>query len=155
MLAVSTACTSTSTAPPSSAPAAASSAAPALPSLEPSAAPEGGGITLGGSDLPEQWPVELPAYTGGQLMTAVVSDDQLAINATWSTDAALSDAFAAMETALLASGFLPTSQTGGADMLIETADLSSNDYSSDAFDVNLTVVAAGEQATVMLNASRR
>lgn len=126
-----------------------------LPSLEPSAPDDGGGVALGGSDLPEQWPVELPSFTGGQLMTAVVSDDQLAINATWSTDTELAEAFAAMEAALLANGFLPTSQAGGEDMLVETADLSSNDYTSAAFDVNLTVVTAGDQATVMLNASRR
>ena len=124
------------------------SAPPSVEVLPPSPAPAD-------PDLPDIWPAELPSYVGGQLSTVTISDDGVAINATWSDDASRQDAFATMESALAAGGYLPTSEAGGEDMLITTDEMISNDYTGADFDVNVTVVTVGDQATVMLNASRR
>jgi hypothetical protein len=126
----------------------AASPAPSVEVLPPSAAPAD-------PDLPDIWPAELPSYVGGQLSTVTISDDGAAINATWSDDASRQDAFDAMASALVSSGYRPTSETGGEDMLIVTDELITNDFTGPDFDVNVTVVTVGDQATVMLNASRR
>jgi len=122
--------------------------APSVEVLPPSAAPAD-------PDLPDIWPAELPSYVGGQLSTVTISEDGEAINATWSDDASRQDAFDAMASALATRGYLPTSETGGQDMLIVTDEMITNDFSGPDFDVNVTVVTVGDQATVMLNASRR
>jgi hypothetical protein len=128
---------------------------PTAPSIAPSPSTGQGGISLGGGALPDGWPAGLPAYDGGTLASAVVSDDGRNINAAWTDDIAMADAFASMEAALAAAGFTSSSAAGGADMLIETADMTSNDYVSDGFEVNVTVAPYEGGITVMLNASKR
>jgi hypothetical protein len=107
-----------------------------------------------GSGLPDTWPSQLPAPDGGQLASAVVADGGANINAAWTTDASIADAFAAMDSALEANGFVSYKDSGADDMYVETEDMRSDNYATADFDVNLTVASNGGQTTVLLNASR-
>jgi hypothetical protein len=108
----------------------------------------------GGSVLPDSWPAELPAYPEGQIMSAVVAEGGKAINAAWSSERSGEEAFAAMEGALLAEGYVTSKDAGRPDMLITAEGMTSQDYVGDAYEVNVTVSWDADFTTVMLNASR-
>jgi hypothetical protein len=123
---------------------------------EASAAPESATAEAPGdesADLPDNWPAGLPPYEGGRLVSVIISDDGLNVNAVWGSDATAQDAWAAMDTALRDEGFAPTRETGGEDMLVEDETMKSDYYLRDTFEVNL-VVLPGEQTTVLVNASQ-
>jgi hypothetical protein len=128
----------------------AASAAPSAPSADPSG---GGGIALGGDELPPGWPDGLPAYEGGTLISAVVSDDGLNVNAAWNTDATPEVAWADMDAALRAEGFVTVGEAGQPSMLVEDESMKSDNYVREGFEVNLVVVP-GVQTGVLLNASK-
>ena len=131
---------------PSSAP------APASPSAAPSQSAGGGGIALGGEELPPGWPEGLPSYVGGQLLSAVVTEDGLNVNASWASDQSAEDAWAAMDAALRDAGLVPVAETGAESMLIEDETQRSDLYTGNGLEANVIVVK-GDQTTVLLNAS--
>jgi len=132
-------------------PASAIAAAPAAPSASPSA-PAGGGIALGGEELPPGWPEGLPSYVGGQLLSAVVTEDGLNVNASWASDESADDAWAAMDAAFREAGLVPVAETGAESMLIEDETQRSDLYTGSGLEANVIVVK-GDQTTVLLNAS--
>jgi len=119
------------------------------PSSEPSS---GGGIALGGEELPPGWPEGLPPYVGGQLLSAVVTEDGLNVNASWASDESAEDAWAAMDAALREAGLVPVAETGAESMLIEDETQRSDLYTGSGLEANIIVVK-GDQTTVLLNAS--
>ncbi len=125
-------------------------AIPATPSAEQA---EGGGIALGGDELPPGWPADLPAYTGGRLVSAVVTDDGLNINAVWGTAASPEEAWADMDARLRAAGFLPSGESGGEDMRLADDSMTSDVYTRGSLEANLIVVS-GDETSVLLNASQ-
>lgn len=141
-------CSSGAAEPVGSEPAPSSSAALPSPSTE---AP-GGGIALGGEELPPGWPEGLPSYVGGQLLSAVVTEDGLNVNASWASDEPADEAWAAMDTALRDAGLVPVAETGAESMLIEDETQRSDLYTGNGLEANIIVVK-GDQTTVLLNAS--
>ena len=119
------------------------------PSSKPSS---GGGIALGGEELPPGWPEGLPPYVGGQLLSAVVTEDGLNVNASWASDESAEDAWAAMDAALREAGLVPVAETGAESMLIEDETQRSDLYTGSGLEANIIVVK-GDQTTVLLNAS--
>jgi hypothetical protein len=125
---------------------------PVTTAASPTASP-GGGIALGGSELPPGWPPGLPSYEGGTLISAVVSDDGLNINAVWQSEDTPDGAWAQMDAALRKNGFLPSAEAGGEDMLVQDETMRNDVYVSDTLEVSVTVVE-GEATGVLLNASK-
>jgi hypothetical protein len=149
-----TACSSAGTSGSAGTSTAGSSAASASAAVPSPSASAGTDVALGaGSELPDSWPAELPPYPEGQLASVVVADGGAAINAVWSTQTAGEDAFATMEQALLAKGFVTSKDAGREDMLVTGDGLRSNDYVSSAYDVNVTVSWDAGGTTVAVNAS--
>lgn len=132
-------------------PPSASAPATAAPSASPSGT-AGGGIALGGEELPPGWPEGLPSYVGGQLLSAVVTEDGLNVNASWASDQTADDAWAAMDAALREAGLVPVAETGAESMLIEDETQRSDLYTGNGLEANVIVVK-GDQTTVLLNAS--
>lgn len=129
------------------------SAMPSEPAAESSSAPSGGGgIALGGEELPPGWPEGLPPYVGGQLLSAVVTEDGLNVNASWASDETADQAWAAMDAALRDAGLVPVAETGAESMLIEDETQRSDLYTGSGLEANVVVVK-GDQTTVLLNAS--
>lgn len=135
--------------PASSAPASAESPEAAGSAPAPST---GGGIALGGEELPPGWPEGLPAYDGGQLLSAVVTEDGRNVNASWASDEPADEAWAVMDAALREAGLVPVAETGADSMLIEDETQRSDLYLGGGLEANLIVVK-GDQTTVLLNAS--
>ena len=129
-----------------------SASAPASPSASASESATGGGIALGGEELPPGWPEGLPSYAGGRLLSAVVTEDGLNVNASWASDQSADDAWAAMDAALRDAGLVPVAETGAESMLIEDETQRSDLYAGNGLEANIIVVK-GDQTTVLLNAS--
>jgi hypothetical protein len=131
--------------------ASAQSQAPASPDASSSA--PGGGIALGGDEVPPGWPEGLPVYAGGRLLSAVVTEDGRNVNASWASDESADQAWAAMDAALRGAGLVPAAETGAESMLVEDETQRSDLYLGSGLEANLIVVK-GNQTTVLLNASR-
>lgn len=116
------------------------SALPALPDAEQT------------SPLPAGWPAGLPGYAGGTIISAVVSEDGLNVNAVWSTQATADEAWAEMDAALRAEGFVLSAEAGGEDMLVEDDTMRNDLYVKAGLEANV-IVLDGEQVSVLLNAS--
>ena len=144
------ACTSSASAPVPASPTTVPSSPASVASPE---ASPGGGIALGGDEVPPGWPEGLPVYGGGRLLSAVVTEDGLNVNASWASDESADEAWAAMDAALREAGLVPVAETGAQSMLIEDETQRSDLYVGDGLEANLIVVS-GEQTTVLLNASR-
>ncbi len=112
-----------------------------------------GEIVLGGTDLPEGWPPEVPAYDGGTVLSAVVLDDGGTVNASWASDEDALAAWTGMDTALREAGFTPVGELGEESQFVQDETQTTDTYRSDTFEVNVVVVP-GEQTTVLVNASR-
>ncbi|MBI1350761.1 MAG: hypothetical protein GC156_06560 [Actinomycetales bacterium] len=122
-------------------------------SLSSTSGAPGDGIAIGGTDLPEGWPADLPAYPGGTVLSATVLDGGETVNATWSSDDPADTAWATVDSALRAKGFVPVSELGEESQFIQDDTQTTDTYRSDTYEVNMVVVA-GEQTTIFLNASR-
>jgi hypothetical protein len=127
------------------------SESPASAAPSPGPADEGG-IALGGDELPPGWPEGLPAYQGGTLLSAVVTEDGRNVNASWASTESADSAWAAMDAALRDAGLVPVAETGAESMLIEDETQRNDVYVGAGLEANLVVIN-GDQATVLLNAS--
>lgn len=146
-------CGSASGEPAPSSPAVPSTASATPQSPAPSAEPSAdGGIALGGDELPSGWPEGLPAYQGGTLLSAVVTEDGRNINASWASTESADSAWAAMDAALRTAGLVPVAETGAESMLIEDETQRNDVYIGAGLEANLVVIN-GDQVTVLLNAS--
>ena len=102
--------------------------------------------------LPENWPVAIPGYQDGRLLTAVVSEDGRNVNGTWATEASAADAWSAMDARLRSLGYVTAAESGGEDMLVADDTQRSDYYVRDGYEVNIVVIA-GDQTTVQVNGS--
>lgn len=120
------------------------------------ASPEGsmpeGDVTIGG-ELPDSWPDEVPAYTDGKLLTAVVLDNGGTLNASWATDQDSDAAWSTVDAQLRDAGFVPVGDLGEESLYVSDDTQITDTYRSDAFEVNV-VVARDDQPTVFINATR-
>lgn len=81
-----------------------------------------------------------------------MSEDGLNVNAVWSTQATADEAWAEMDAALRADGFVPSAEAGGESMLVEDDTMRNDLFVKDGLEANL-IVLDGEQVSVLLNAS--
>jgi hypothetical protein len=146
------------TSEPSPTSAAASASTPGPTAVEPSpgSSPDiDSGVDEGvtaAEDLPEGWPPELPFYDG-RLVSLTISEDGLNVNAVWSSESTPEEAWTEMDSSLRERGFVPTSEAGGEDMLIEDDTMKNDTYVRDGFEANV-IVLSEDQTSVLLNASK-
>ncbi len=108
----------------------------------------GNNVTIGEDvSLPDNWPVEIPAYEGGSLTSVMVAGDGSSVTAIWTTDATPEDAAKAYGDALVAAGFTVGTTTNAGGM-------SGGDYTGNGYTVNVVVIASDGQTNVMVNASK-
>lgn len=108
----------------------------------------GNNITIGDDvTLPDNWPSEVPTYDAGKLSSVMVAGDGSSVQAMWTTDATPEDAAKAYGDALLAAGF-----TAGTTTNVE--GMTGGDYTGNGYAVNVAVIAAEGQTTVLVNASK-
>ena len=114
---------------------------------------EGDGLAIGGTGLPENWPEAVPSYPDGSVLSAAVLDGGATINASWATSDSAEAAWQTVDGSLRDRGFLPVGELGQESQFLQDETQTTDTYRNDSYEVNVVVVA-GEQTTVLLNASR-
>lgn len=146
-------CASSSADQPAASAGPVTSAAAASPGSSPS--PAGSlptGLATPDPNLPADWPVAIPGYQDGRLLSAVVSPDGKNVNGAWASDATPEDAWAGMEARLRSLGYVTAAESGADDQLVSDETQHSDLFVRDGYEVNLVVIP-GKQTTVMVNGS--
>jgi hypothetical protein len=97
--------------------------------------------------MPDNWPAEVPQFSGGKLASVMVAGDGASVNAMWTTDASVADAAKAYDEALIGAGFTQDQTTSAADAV-------SNSYSGNGYTITLIVGGSDGQTTVLVNAEK-
>lgn len=108
----------------------------------------GGSVAIGeGTDLPANWPAEIPAFDGGTLVMASVDADGAATGM-WSTASTGAESVAAYGQALTSAGFTNTSES-------TLGDLIGGEYTGKGYSVSVVAADADGEHTLMVTATKQ
>ena len=108
---------------------------------------EGNEMAIGeGVSLPDTWPAEVPAFDGGTLSMVTVQKDGSA-NAMWQVDGTAEEAAAAYGATLEAAGYTSESTSNIEGMM-------GGDYTGNGYTVNVVSLAADNETTLMVTATK-